>query len=159
MRASDEMRSAIGSVDHAPTEMVLTRQCADVSKLMYHMRIKGDTLARSTEICQTTLYGRPPQASLAAGWGSARRWGSRFRLRRQPHYVPLFGIDHGRPHQPRLRCPESAHHGRVRLAHRRCSHAPRAKSLRRLAAQLSSLTALEASVAPGVQALLEAPLE
>ena len=43
-RASDEMRSAIGSVDHAPTEMVLTRQCADVSKHMYHMRIGGDML-------------------------------------------------------------------------------------------------------------------
>ena len=40
VRAFDEMRSAIGSVDHAPTKMVLTRQCADVSKLVYHMRIK-----------------------------------------------------------------------------------------------------------------------
>ena len=30
--------------DHAPTELVLTRQCADVSKLMYHMRINGDIL-------------------------------------------------------------------------------------------------------------------
>ena len=44
MRACDEMRSAVGSVDHATTEMVLTRQCADVSKLMYHMRINGDML-------------------------------------------------------------------------------------------------------------------
>ena len=44
VRASDEMRSAIGSVDHATTEMVLIRQCADVSKLMYHMRINGDML-------------------------------------------------------------------------------------------------------------------
>ena len=44
VRASDEMRCAVGSVDHAPTEMVLTRQCADVSKLMYHMRINGDML-------------------------------------------------------------------------------------------------------------------
>ena len=33
------MRSLIVSVDHAPAEMVLTRQCADVSKLVYHMRI------------------------------------------------------------------------------------------------------------------------
>ena len=39
-----EMRSAIVFVDHAPTEMVLTRQCADVSKLMYHMRINVDVL-------------------------------------------------------------------------------------------------------------------
>ena len=44
VRACDEMRSATGSVDHAPMEMVLTRQCADVSKLMYHMRINGDLL-------------------------------------------------------------------------------------------------------------------
>ena len=44
VRACDEMRSAIGSVDHAPTEMVLTMQCADVSKLMYPMRINGDLL-------------------------------------------------------------------------------------------------------------------
>ena len=44
VRACDEVRSAIGSVDHAPIEMVFTRQCADVSKLMYHMRINGDLL-------------------------------------------------------------------------------------------------------------------
>ena len=44
VRACSEMRTAIGGVDHAPTEMVLTRQCADVSKLMYHMRINGDLL-------------------------------------------------------------------------------------------------------------------
>ena len=30
VRACDEMRSAVGSVDDAPTEMVLTRQCAGV---------------------------------------------------------------------------------------------------------------------------------
>ena len=44
VRACDEMRSAIVSVDHASTGMVLTRQCADVSKLMYHMRINGGLL-------------------------------------------------------------------------------------------------------------------
>ena len=38
------MRTAITSDDHAPTEMVLARQCADVSKHLYHMRIKGDVL-------------------------------------------------------------------------------------------------------------------
>ena len=32
--ACDEMRSAIGSVDHAPTEMALVGRCAGVSKLM-----------------------------------------------------------------------------------------------------------------------------
>ena len=31
-------------INDAPTEMVLTRQCADVSKLMYHVRINGDVL-------------------------------------------------------------------------------------------------------------------
>ena len=46
MRACDGMRSAITGVDHASTEMVLTRQCADVSKLTYHMRINGDLLDR-----------------------------------------------------------------------------------------------------------------
>ena len=44
VRACDELRSAINGVDHAPTELVLTRQCADVSKLLYHMRIHGDIL-------------------------------------------------------------------------------------------------------------------
>ena len=44
VRACDELRSAINGVDHAPTELVLTRQCADVPKLMYHMRINGDIL-------------------------------------------------------------------------------------------------------------------
>ena len=44
VRACDELRSAINGVDHAPTELVLTRQYADVSKLMYHMRINGDIL-------------------------------------------------------------------------------------------------------------------
>ena len=44
VRACDELRSAINGVDHAPTELVLTRQCADVSKLMYHMRINGNIL-------------------------------------------------------------------------------------------------------------------
>ena len=82
--------STFGSVDHAPTEMVLTRQCADVSKLMYHMRIIGDLLdqdllaafdgqlrASVAVTCRITLGGRPPQASPAAAWASARRLGSR----------------------------------------------------------------------------------
>ena len=46
MRACDEMRTATTSVDHAPTEIVLTRQSADVSKLVYHLRISGDVLDR-----------------------------------------------------------------------------------------------------------------
>ena len=64
-----------------PTEMVLTRQCADVSKLTYHMRIKGNLLdPRSTVTCRVILGGRPPRVSLAAGWAYARRLGSRFPL-------------------------------------------------------------------------------
>ena len=38
------MRFATGSVDHTPTEMVLTRHCDDVSKIMCHVRINGDML-------------------------------------------------------------------------------------------------------------------
>ena len=44
VRTCDELRSASNGVDHAPTEFVLKRQCADVSKLMYYMRINGDIL-------------------------------------------------------------------------------------------------------------------
>ena len=39
------LREAIIGIDHAPTELTLTRQCADVSKLVYHMRINGDRLS------------------------------------------------------------------------------------------------------------------
>ena len=39
VRACDEVHWAITSMDHAPTEMLLTKQCEDVSQLMYHMRI------------------------------------------------------------------------------------------------------------------------
>ena len=38
------LRETICEVGHAPTELILTRQCVDVSKLMYHMRINGDRL-------------------------------------------------------------------------------------------------------------------
>ena len=41
------LREAIVGIDHCPTELVLTRQCADVSKLIYHMRINGDRLDSS----------------------------------------------------------------------------------------------------------------
>eukprot|EP00973_Karenia_brevis_P036259 5000950-Karenia_brevis.AAC.1 len=39
-----DLRTAILDIDHVPTELVLTRQCADVSKLMYHLRINGDRI-------------------------------------------------------------------------------------------------------------------
>ena len=86
VRACDGMCSAIGRIDHAPTEMVLTKQCADVSKLMYYIHINSDLLdkdllvafdGRSMETCHTTLGGKPPRASPAADWASARRWASR----------------------------------------------------------------------------------
>ena len=135
VRASDEVRSAIGSVDHAPTEMVLTRQCADVSKLMHHLRKNGDTLDQDLLVAFDGQLPASVSASLLVAGHHMRHLrragpphgaGDRApRLRRQSHYVPLLGIHHGRPHQPRLRRPESAHQGRVRLAHRRCSHAPR----------------------------------
>ena len=137
------MRSAIGSVNHAPTEMFLTRQCADVSKLVYHMRINGDMLDKDLldafdgqlrASVSVSLNGDLPdhswwQATTSVtcdGLGLRTALGIALpRLHRQPHYVSPLGIHHGRPHQPRLRRPESAHHGRVRLAHQRRPHAPR----------------------------------
>ena len=44
VRQTSALREAICEIGHAPTELILTRQCADVSKLMYHMRINGDRL-------------------------------------------------------------------------------------------------------------------
>ena len=40
--SSGELRQAILSVDHAPTEVVLIRQCAEVFKLTYNLRLSGD---------------------------------------------------------------------------------------------------------------------
>ena len=34
-------------MDHASTEVVLTRQCADVSKLTYHLRLNGERVDHS----------------------------------------------------------------------------------------------------------------
>ena len=39
-----ELREAIADIDHAATEVVLTRQCADVAKLSYHLRLNGDRI-------------------------------------------------------------------------------------------------------------------
>ena len=41
------MREAIVGTDHTPTELVLTRQCANVSKIVYHMRVNGDRIDRA----------------------------------------------------------------------------------------------------------------
>ena len=65
VRACDEMRSAIGSVDHAPTEMVLARQCADVSKVTYHMRINGDLIDQDLLVAHDGQLGASVSASLS----------------------------------------------------------------------------------------------
>ena len=39
--------AAIAGIGHAATELVLTRQCADVSRLVYQMRINGDRIQDS----------------------------------------------------------------------------------------------------------------
>ena len=113
MRACEEMRSAIGRVDHASMEMVLTRQCADVSKLMYHVRINGDLLDQDLLVA----FDGQPRASVSAslngdlldhcwwqatttvtcgGLGLRTALGGRAPcFRRQPHQMPPFGVHHG----------------------------------------------------------------
>jgi hypothetical protein len=39
-----DLRAAITEIDHTLTELVLTRQCSDVSKLTYHLRTNGDRI-------------------------------------------------------------------------------------------------------------------
>ena len=41
------LHEAIGSIDHPATELVLTRRCADVSKLTYTLRCSGDKVAEA----------------------------------------------------------------------------------------------------------------
>ena len=43
-----EQRAMIATVDHAATELVLTRSCADVAKLSYWLRCYGDVLGGGT---------------------------------------------------------------------------------------------------------------
>lgn len=66
------LREAIVDIDHASTELVLTRQCADVSKLIYHMRINGNRIDSSSlsrfdsnlrAAVETTLGGDVPDTS------------------------------------------------------------------------------------------------
>ena len=33
---------ALIEIDHSATELVLTRKCADVAKISYHLRLNGD---------------------------------------------------------------------------------------------------------------------
>ena len=67
-----KLREAIVGIDHTPTELVLTRQCADVSKLVYHMRINGDRIESAflgrfdnnlRVAVETTLGGDLPDTS------------------------------------------------------------------------------------------------
>ena len=73
----DELRSAINGVDHAPTELVLTRQCADVSKLMYTCASMGTSWTMTCSprsmgnFGQIIHGGRPPQVSRLGAWGCA----------------------------------------------------------------------------------------
>ena len=105
VRACDEMRSAIVSVDRAPTEMVLTRQCADVSKLMYHTRINGDMLDQDL----LAAFGGQLRVSVTASLCGDLRDHSWWQattpshgLLGEPHHVLPPGLHHGRPLQPRL---------------------------------------------------------
>ena len=41
------LRCVLAGIGHAATELVLTRQCADVSRLVYQMRINGDRIQES----------------------------------------------------------------------------------------------------------------
>ena len=45
-RKADATRLALLEVGHAPTELVLTRLCADVSKILYQLRLNGDRVGK-----------------------------------------------------------------------------------------------------------------
>ena len=44
VRKTADLREAICGIGHSATELVLTRQCVDVSKLAHHMRLNGDRI-------------------------------------------------------------------------------------------------------------------
>ena len=84
VRACDEMRSAIGSVDHAPTEIVSSPGSALMSPSSCITHASTGTCwtrtcwsLRSMGTCRTTPGGKPLRPSLAADLASARRWASR----------------------------------------------------------------------------------
>ncbi len=76
-------RLALLHVDHAPTELVLTRLCADVSELSYQLRLNGDRVGRARlaafdrdlrTAVETTLGGELPdsawqQCTTGVTWG------------------------------------------------------------------------------------------
>ena len=122
VRACDEMRTAVVSVDHAPTEMVLTRQYAPCSCTNAHQR--GSSRPRLARcLCwadasvSASLSGDLPDHSwwqatpgvTRGGLGPSHgAWGRASRLRCQPHHMsPLVStmVDHfslafGTPSQP-----------------------------------------------------------
>ena len=59
------LRQAIVGIDHTPTELVLTRQCANVSKLVHHMRINGDRIDAAT----TNRFDRNLRAAVEVSLG------------------------------------------------------------------------------------------
>ena len=128
VRACDEMRSAFFTL---PTEMVVTRQCADVSKLMYQMRINGHLLDQDLLAAFDGQMRVSVSASLSGDLPDHSWWQATtgvtcggLGLRTAPGVaLPAFvasritcrplGVHHGRPLQPRLWRPEPVHHGRV----------------------------------------------
>ena len=52
------------SVDHAPTEVVLTRKCADVSRFTFHLRLNGDRVDHSLLAMFDTQLRAAESASL-----------------------------------------------------------------------------------------------
>ena len=137
VRACDELRSAINGVDHAPTELVLTRQCADVSKLMYHMRINGDVLdhdllasfdGQLRASVSNSLSGDLPDRFLVAGDHRCRSWvsGTAHRchcgsagFRCEPHPISSPRGHHGGSFMRSHWGLSSNDHGRVRRSHGR----------------------------------------
>ena len=67
VESSGELRQAIVSVDHAPTEVVLTRQFADVSKQTYHLRLNKDKVDHSL----LAMFDSQPRSAVSASvfWG------------------------------------------------------------------------------------------
>ena len=102
VESGSELRQAILSVDHAPTEVVLTKQCANVSKLTTCASTETEWTSHCwplltpnfappsarpwLETCWTTVGGRPPLACSSVDLASAqhRPWLCLHSLRAHP---------------------------------------------------------------------------
>ena len=89
VESSSELRQAILSVDHAPTEVVLTRQCADVSKLTNHLRLGGDGVDHPLPVMFDSQLRSAVSASPSGdfpnhSWWQGHHW-SLVRWSRFPH--------------------------------------------------------------------------